>query len=280
MKEGEPYRFRFGKHSQIMPIGPFIEIYSASKRDSDLPNELEKNFPNTDNDFFSQLHDYAVYTPTTPQLRGVQDDIHRDPLGLGGSGLAKALGEMNQADPAKFGPYEIEDILDLIEWADGIGTNSTDRPADAPIKLRLEDRYITPPRNAISALEASEGALYVLFQIALTGHERSPKIFAVDNFDQALHPRLARELTELICDQIVADGNRQMFATTHNPLVLDGLDLLDDRIRLFTVDRDQAGATKVERVRVTQELLDSSNSGLALSRLWTMGRLGGVPQNF
>jgi hypothetical protein len=66
-----------------------------------------------------------------------------------------------------------------------------------------------------------------------------------------------------------------MLATTHNPLVLDGLDLLDDRIRLFTVDRDSKGASQVQRVLITEELIDK---GFSLSRLWTTGRLGGVPK--
>ena len=71
-----------------------------------------------------------------------------------------------------------------------------------------------------------------------------------------------------------------MLATTHNPLVLDGLNLLDDRIRLFTVDRDSNGASQIHRVRVTPELMARSEAGFSLSELWTMGRLGGVPKYF
>ena len=70
-----------------------------------------------------------------------------------------------------------------------------------------------------------------------------------------------------------------MLATTHNPLVLDGLDLLDDRVRLFTVDRDSDGATQIHRVTVTEELMAQADKGMSLSRLWVMGRLGGVPRN-
>ncbi len=176
----------------------------------------------------------------------------------------------------------MDDVLDLIEWADKIGTNAPENGTDSevPIRLRIGDRFMGNGHKTVSAVEASEGALYVLFLLALVGHERSPKMFAVDNFDQALHPRLARELTKMICDQIINDGTRQMFATTHNPLVLDGLDLLDDRIRLFAVDRDASGATQIKRVMVTKNLIEQSNSGFSLSRLWTMGRLGGVPNNF
>ena len=225
---------------------------------------------------------FAIYSPSTPQLRGFLDDIQRDPIGLGGSSLGNAIAEMSVDDFEKLGPFDMADVLDLIEWADGIETTAgtAGTSLDGPIRLRLSDRFMINKKREVSATESSEGALYVLFLLALIGHERSPKIFAVDNFDQALHPRLARSLTKMICDQILADGTRQMFATTHNPLVLDGLNLRDDRIRLFAVDRDWQGATKVRRIEVTPQLLDQAESGLSLSQLWVMGRLGGVPQNF
>ena len=231
--------------------------------------------------FFDYLANYAIYTPTTPQLRGSQDDIHRDPLGLGGSGLAKAIEELAQADATMLGPFDLDDVMELIEWADEIGTNSVGRPAGMPVQLRLGDRYMGDKRNAVSALEASEGALYVLFLLALVGHKRAPRMFAVDNFDQSLHPRLARILTKMVCDEVLADGTRQMFATTHNPLVLNGLDLRDERIRLFTVDRDAAGASVIRRVEVSEKLMAKAEEGFPLSELWTMGWLGGgVPQNY
>ena len=43
---------------------------------------------------------------------------------------------------------------------------------------------------------------------------------------------------------------------THNPLVLDGLDLANDDIRLFTTDRNKYGHVEVRRVQISNELLD------------------------
>jgi hypothetical protein len=61
-------------------------------------------------------------------------------------------------------------------------------------------------------------------------------------------------------------------------ILLDGLSLQDDRIRLFTVDRNNRGHTEISRVTITKELLELSNQkGWPLSRLWVMGHLGGVP---
>ena len=65
------------------------------------------------------------------------------------------------------------------------------------------------------------------------------------------------------------------FLTTHNPLVLDGLDISNDDIRLFSVERDKNGYAQIKRIKVSQELI---NEGQPLSRLWINGRLGGVPE--
>ena len=235
--------------------------------------------------FLDQMDKYAIFSPSTPHLRGFLDDILREPLGLGWSGLSRAIDEMLTRDPEKLGPFDLDDVYELIEWADSLEVDAGHTAEESsggngrPVRVRIGDRFMGTGHKSVSLLEASEGALYVLFLLALVGHEQSPKIFAVDNFDQALHPRLALALTRLITEQIVDDGSRQMLATTHNPLVLDGLDILDDRIRLFTVDRDPRGATRVDRVMVTEELMAQADKGLSLSRLWVMGRFGGVPRN-
>jgi len=94
-----------------------------------------------------------------------------------------------------------------------------------------------------------------------------------------MHPLLARALTKLLCERVLASENRrQMLLTTHNPTVLDGLNLRDERIRLFAVDRRE-GMTQIKRIRVTKSLLqDLEQNQVTLSELWVMGRLGGVPK--
>ena len=80
-------------------------------------------------------------------------------------------------------------------------------------------------------------------------------------------------MIEVFCEQIIKN-DKHVFLTTHNPLVLDGLDLTNDEIRLFSVDRDVNGHVQIHRIMVSQELI---NEGQSLSRLWINGRLGGVP---
>jgi predicted ATPase len=231
------------------------------------------------------LEGFAIFAPTTSVLRGTASDVTRDPLGLEGSGLPTALQEMLDKKSASLGPFDIDDIWELIDWAQDMsavaGGQVPVSPAvqTPPIMLRFVDRFMREGRNTLSAYDASEGALYVLFLLALVSHPRTPRLFAVDNFDHALHPRLAARLMRMVSTQLLLDGKRQMLLTTHNPLVLDGLDLSDDRIRLFAVERDDIGATRIIRIELSAELLAQAERGLSLSRLWVMGRLGAVPQS-
>jgi predicted ATPase len=132
-------------------------------------------------------------------------------------------------------------------------------------------------RNTLSAYDASEGALYVLLCAILCLSPASPKIFAIDNLDQALNPHLARLLTQKLAGWLKSAAKpRQLLFTTHNPAVLDGLNLLDDDIRLFAVDRNSKGHTSVRRIELSGELREM-NKDYPLSRLWMMKHLGAVP---
>jgi energy-coupling factor transporter ATP-binding protein EcfA2 len=233
-----------------------------------------------------ELEQFAIYAPTTPVLRGIaREEVSRDPLGLNGGGLPEVVKNLINPLEGKFGLFDLDDVWELIEWADAMAAVPAPQaqvsPAvqTTPLVLRFHDRFMRPERSVLSALDASEGALYVLFLLALVSHERAPRVFAIDNFDHALHPRLAVALTRLVCQQVLKDGTRQLLVTTHNPLVLDGLDLRNDRIRLFAVDRNSNGVTGVQRVMISPELLAEAAKGLSLSRLWVMGRLGAMPRS-
>jgi predicted ATPase len=236
----------------------------------------------------STLSDYGVFSPNTPTLRGMAiDHTQRQPVGLAGGRLAEAIDELLALKPGYFGPLELDELKELLDWVDEIAIVPPSRElvsASVPTLrniIRFTDRWMDETRNQISAYDASEGALYVLFALVLALHPKSPRLFAIDNFDQAMHPRLARATTRLFCQQMLrTDPLRQALLTTHNPLVLDGLDLRDDRIRLFAVERNAKGATQVYRVKVSDQILQETQSGLPLSSLWVMGRLGGVPDLF
>jgi hypothetical protein len=82
----------------------------------------------------------------------------------------------------------------------------------------------------------------------------------------------------MLCGWILDNPDaRQILVTTHNPQVLDGLPLRDNRVRLFTVARTDAGRTCVRRVEINDKIRAMAEKGWTLSRLWVMGHLGGMP---
>ncbi len=237
-------------------------------------------------DLLRLLQGYAVFSPTTSVLRGVsQEPQPRQPVGLSGGNLPWAISELlKQSRQDDHSRRICEDVLNLIDWADEIIVSTSGQmplfptAAAAKTMLRFRDRFMRTDRDVLSAYDVSEGVLFVLFLAVISGHEACPALCAVDNADHGLNPRLVRSLMKHVCQwYLEKDTPRQILLTTHNPLVLDGLQLQDDRVRLFTVSRTSSGRTSVRRVEIDEGLLKRAKDGWSLSRLWVMGHLGGVP---
>ncbi|GEN36476.1 hypothetical protein ADA01nite_39360 [Aneurinibacillus danicus] len=234
-------------------------------------------------DLYNTFSHYAIYTPNTSTLRGIQSDSsQREPVGLFGGRLSEAVEDLLNLDEEKFGNLELDELYELLDWVGDLSIGKPNREILSPSVpttqkiIRFTDAYMNEKRNELTPYDASEGSLYVLFLLTLAMHASSSKMFAIDNFDQALNPRLARAVTKQFSQQVIESG-KIAFITTHNPTTLDGLNLRDERIRLFSVNRNIKGHTQVTRITVTDELLEMGKQGYSLSRLWVMGRLGGVP---
>ena len=239
-----------------------------------------------------QLQQYSIYCPNTPTLRGMLPDPQtREPLGLSGGRLAEAVADLKRFAEGSQGNL-LDDLLSLVDWAADVGTSRSVQALLSPSVarsqevLKFTDRFMASSRNELTAFDASEGVLYVLFTAALCLSTRSPAVVAIDNLDQALNPRLVTALTARLAGWLTqvhssatmssATNSRQLLFTAHNPAVLDGLDLENDEVRLFAVDRDSNGHTVVRRLNPTPELR-ALNRDYQLTRLWMMGHLGAVP---
>ncbi|HSN97846.1 MAG TPA: ATP-binding protein [Candidatus Nanopelagicales bacterium] len=270
-------RWEEGKKFPIKPADPYRGIAPVLQAMDFVPGH--------GTGLLKRLSEFVIYDPQTAVLRGTMaDTLPLDPLGLQGGRLAEAVGQLLRPEEGTLGGMPLSDLFALIDWASEIGVSvptpdllSPSIPAVTEI-LRFTDRYLRRDRNRLSAYDASEGALYVLFALTLLLHPRTPLIFAVENIDHALHPRLARALVRTLGEQRRPPSiSKQILLTTHNPLVLDGLDLADDEIRLFTVDRTVSGHTVVHRVEYTEALSKAQAQGVTLSQMWTRGLLGAVP---
>ena len=236
--------------------------------------------------FIHRLQSYVIYSPTTPVLRGVAPETQpRQPIGLSGGRLPDAVHELlNRRQHDELTKKVCNDVLQLISWAKAYGsasaTNLLLSPAasSSPRVIKFTDKFMKPGRNILSGYDSSEGALFVLFLAIIAAHPKTPSFCAVDNADHGLNPGLATALIKHFSKWVLHSKNdRQILITSHNPAVLDGLLLQDDRVRLFTLDRDNRGKTIIKRVLIDQKIIDMAAKGWTLSRLWTNKLIGGMP---
>jgi predicted ATPase len=237
-------------------------------------------------DLIRRLQQYVIYSPTTPVLRGTAPETQpRQPVGLSGGRLPDAVHEMMAGRHDEFMETVYSDVVELIDWAKSYGSASaTELPLSpaasaSPRVIKFTDRYMKPKMNVLSGYDASEGALLILFLAVIAAHPKSPLLCAVDNADHGLNPGLATRLMKRFTQWLLsARIRRQVLLTSHNPAVLDGLPLQNDDVRLFTVDRDNQGATVINRVAVDERILQiNKEKGWPLSRMWMNKLIGGMP---
>jgi len=231
--------------------------------------------------FLKALAAFSIYSAAPPILHGwAQDPQEREPIGLGGGRLAEAIQELVSLKDRQ-GDALAEEFAASLEWFGGFFAIEMSDPQSRTKDLAFVDRHFRREGNhsfLLSPDDVNEGALYLAFLAVLGLHPEAPTIFAVENVDHGLNPLLAKRLMATLTSRILAsERKRQVFLTTHNPLVLDGLPLGDERVRLFTVDRDNEGRTIIQRFLVTEKHREMAAQGWTLSRMWVNKLIGGVP---
>lgn len=233
------------------------------------------------------LRDYAIFSPATHVLRNIAtDESAKSPLGLYGGSLALALGNIfqNTANKVTLG----RKIRKLFPWLASYGkAHPTENLVSHHIHpgktvLSFTDKRMSNAFNKLFAYDVSEGILYVLFLFVLILHEKAPSFFALDNLDSALNPAMTTAMLLEATNLIKTMPDKQMIFTTHNPSMLNAIDLFDEDQRLFVVERDKDdGSTIVRRINpaghMDREKWRELAKGRALSELWVSGAMGGLP---
>lgn len=216
---------------------------------------------------------FIIYSPELSSLRTFFSESQIEPLGINGEGLLKLLQVMQEHEPANF--EKVCEIVAMFQWVEKIIIESDSNNLEQRIKII--DRFMG---KEIDHRSANEGFLFVLFYATLFSSKYTPKSFAVNNIDASLNPKLCRVLIKELV-KLAKENDKQAFVTTHNPAILDGLDLHDDEQRLFVVERNDEGSTQLRRVGV-DDLPKPKRNGetIKLSEAFMRGHLGGLPTNF
>ena len=255
--------------------------------------EIRDDFPSELSEELNTFANFCIYAPQTSFLRGIDvENTPVQPLGLCGGNLAQAalnvFNDINKLvltdDKSKLS-REIFDLVWLPKWANQISirpaatNNVSSQVKKTDNILYFKDKFMKQGRDFLSAYDSSEGTLYLLFLVTLILHPETPKIFALDNIDNALNPKATRafleKLIKVCCDdafEVLENRPQQVFLTSHNPSALDAFDLFDARQKIFVVSRNEDGHTKVDPLKVQKGISRAEwvniTKGNNLSEMW------------
>lgn len=243
------------------------------------PNDLySKWYDNTSSEkigsFVEFVSDYVIYNLDSQALRGITHESKKTPLGIHGERLDMAIYHLDDSEKEKLYQYKY-----LINWLEEIKLDKDKELKSQSLNLEgqsilyFSDKFMK--KDTFFNIEnANEGILHILHYLTLFISKNTPSFFAIDNIETALNPQLCRHLTEKLS---TISQSKQALITTHNPAILDGLNLMDDGIRLFEVKRNNSGETKCKRIQFRKGI---DIKQYKLSEMWLKGLLGAVPQNF
>ncbi|AIU67011.1 AAA family ATPase [Vibrio coralliilyticus] len=232
-------------------------------------------YENRVDEAFGFLKKFAIYSPQIEQLKELNRESKMKPLGIYGEGLFLVLRKILTEQPEAFS--DIEKGLDYIGWFRGFSMK--DESGTTHDLLSFKDRYIKGLE--LELRNTNEGFLYMLFYMVLFVSKDTPKIFAIDNIDSALNPKLCQHMIEYL-SKLAKKYDKQVFFTTHNPAILDGIDLNDDEQRIFVVSRNKrSGATKAKRLTLKDKPKDSNGEPIRLSEAMLRGYIpNALPKGF
>ncbi|MBN8461140.1 MAG: AAA family ATPase [Verrucomicrobia bacterium] len=220
------------------------------------------------------LRDFMIYAPENSVLRKFETEGAIKPLGPKGEGLLKLLAMSAAAGNGKFAS-ELKEQLSLLGWFGDLRLPSHEDEIMG--RLQISDRWLSKDGPLFDQRSANEGFLYLLFYFTLLLSKQTPAFFAIDNLDASLNPKLCAELMRQIA-VLAKRGGKQVICTTHNPAILDGLNLNDDDQRLYVVSRNSDGHTVANRVKAPRPRPDGETG--RLSTAFLSGMLGGLPEHF
>ncbi len=217
--------------------------------------------------------DFRIYAPENSALRFFQAEPQAFPLDPKGAGLYSHLKELGEREDGA-SLANIADRLSLLDWFEHFEIPKDLVAFERSIVIR--DRYLAEGA-LFDQRSANEGFLFLLFYFTLLISPNTPRFFAIDNIDTSLNPKLCTELMRQIVD-LAKTHDKQVILTTHNPAMLDGLNLKDDDQRLLVVYRTIDGDTTARRVGQPRQL--GEQKPVPLSQAFVRGYIGGLPDNF
>jgi len=193
-------------------------------------------------------------------------------LATNAANLAAVLSRWRDEAPAAWSGLETE-FLRLMPEFGGLGLRVIGDRVELNASLAGNGHDVIPAENL------SQGTLYLLGMLALAFHPRLPAVVCIEEVDRGIHPRLLREVRDLLYrlsyprDFGHDRAPVQVVATTHSPYLLDQFKEHPEEVVLA---HKRGQAATFQRLSERADLLDLLQES-HLGDLWYSGVLGGVP---
>ncbi len=248
----------------------------SNQNSGDKAIELNRNaYLNAGKKINSALFgDFGIYAPNLDALANPASLSTLNPFDLNGYGLLAYWRDYVNMGRSSVLLQSVKEKLKVFGWFKEMNVVADFSHEKSP--LEIQDRYLDVQKT-IDHYSANEGFLFMLFYLTLMSIHDTPRFFAIDNIETALNPRLCTEVLKAVAE-LSEEMGKQVIITTHNPAVLDGLNLHDDDQRLFLIYRNNDGHTTAKRIYKPEPL--PGRSATKLSQLFMEGKLGGLPDHF
>ena len=222
----------------------------------------------------STFERFTVYNPNYETLKDHLATPSTSPIGSKGEGMLATIHAMQEDEPERF--RDVTESLKLFDWYSSIRFPSKHqfRNDGLTTQIAIGDRHIRTRGLSLDDSAVNEGFLYVLFYLTVFCSSKTPEIFGIENIDTALNPRLC----EVLIKQLIVLSKKyekQVILTTHNPAILDGLNLDDDTQSLLIVRRNIDGHTLVDKYLKPRS---DSQKNIRLSEAFLRGHIGALPK--
>tara|TARA_R100000541_G_scaffold19035_1_gene28979 strand:+ start:3153 stop:4226 length:1074 start_codon:yes stop_codon:yes gene_type:complete len=225
------------------------------------------------NDVTSALSKFIIYSPENSHLRSTEKSSSSiEPLGIKGEGLLKLVYILSNIENKKI-IATVKENLKLLGWFSDFNVKSE----TSGYGLEIVDQYLKKTDCTFDQDAANEGFMFLLFYFSLFASPITPSFFAIDNIDTSLNPKLCQKLIQQLIN-LAKKQEKQVILTTHNPSILDGLNLDDPEQKLYAVSRARNGQTKASQILKPKSLEGAKE--IRLSEMFLRGLIGGLPKGF
>ncbi|WP_201982644.1 AAA family ATPase [Hymenobacter rubidus] len=244
------------RHQEEIGREPFLNVLPSRQFPSLIyyVNIKRSAFPGT-SQLIDALTSYHYVHLTDDHLKGYSDAGPREKLSPNGDNLPNVLYYLHTRHPETLAKITAQ----LRKWVPGLADVVPEITSDERILLRFKDAQFEKP---LPAQYMSGGTMRLAALLTLLHETNATGLLGIEEPENELHPQLLYHLTE---EFEKAAEKRQLFVTTHSPLILDAL----SPEQVWVMYRGADGYAHATRTADMPNVPELAEDGSMLGYLWT-----------